>query len=239
MLYDQIVQEARLDTEAPAQGYPYELPAVAALRDRPLRFHPKLTYLVGENGSGKSTLLEACARLFGFNPEGGSRNLRFSSRDTHSDLWQHLRVAKGRPARRGYFFRAESFYNLASAIDDVGANEFYGNRSLHAQSHGESFLELARHQFSDNGLFLLDEPEAALSPARQLSILSIVHQSIQLGSQYVIATHSPILLAYPDSWIYQLSDSGLERVAYDDTEQVRITRDFLAYPARMLGYLFE
>ena len=235
----QCLQEAWLDADAPDQGYPYDLPVVRALKKTPLSFHPNLTYLVGENGTGKSTLLEALAVVLGFNPEGGTRNLRFSTRDTHSDLAHYLHVAKGRRARRGYFFRAESFYNVATAIDEIGVTEFYGDRSLHAQSHGESFLSLAVNQFGGDGLFILDEPEAALSPGRQLSVLTILHQSIQAGSQYVIATHSPILMAYPDSWIYSLTESGLARTEYDDTEQVRITRNFLANPDRMMRHLFD
>ncbi|MDR2973959.1 MAG: AAA family ATPase [Propionibacteriaceae bacterium] len=240
MLYDQFLQEVWLDQDAPAGGYPYALPVVEALREKRLLFHPRMTYLVGENGTGKSTLLEAMAMILGFNPEGGTKNLRFSTRDTHSDLRMHLHVAKGKRARRGFFFRAESFYNVASAIDDIeGGTEAYGGRSLHLQSHGESFLTLAASQFSNDGLFLLDEPEAALSPGRQLSILTLLHQSISAGSQYVIATHSPILMAYPDAWIYRLGESGLERVAYDETEHVQITRNFLANPERMMRHLFE
>jgi len=239
VLYDQFLQETWLDETAPRQGYPYDLPVVDALRGHPLRFHPQVTYLIGENGTGKSTLLEAMAVVLGFNPEGGTRNLRFSTQDTHSALGDHLRVAKGKRAHRGFFFRAESFYNVATAIDEIGVAEYYGDRSLHAQSHGEAFLSLARTQFGNDGLFLLDEPEAALSPGRQLNILSLLHQSVGAGSQYVIATHSPILMAYPNAWIYALTGSGLERIAYDDTEHVQITRNFLASPARMLRYLFE
>jgi len=223
---------------APEAGYPYDLPVVRALR-RPLRFHPKVTYLIGENGTGKSTLLEAIAEALGFNPEGGTRNLRFSTRDTHSGLSEYVHVARGQSVHRGYFFRAESFYNVASALDDIGATEWYGGRSLHEQSHGEAFLTLAATQFRGDGVFLLDEPEAALSPGRQLSVLTLLHDSVRAGSQYVIATHSPILMAYPDSWIYVLTEAGLTRTAYDDTEHVQITRNFLASPARTLRHLFE
>ena len=237
-MHDQCLIEAYLDEDTPRDGFPYDLPVVQAIRREPLRFHPAVTYLIGENGTGKSTLMEAVAAQLGFNPEGGTRNIRFSTRDTHSTLSDHLRVAKGKRARRGYFFRAESFYNVASAIDDLGVLDYYGGRSLHAQSHGESFLALAANQFGSDGLYLLDEPEAALSAGRQLTILTLIHRSVLSGSQYVIATHSPILMAYPDSWIYQLSDTGLERVAYDDTEHVQITRNFLASPARMMRHLF-
>ena len=237
--YESFLREAWIESDAPERGYPWELPVVRGLRNEPLSFHPTVTYLVGENGTGKSTLLEALAVALGFNPEGGTRNLHFSTRETHSDLGEYLHVARGRSAHRGYFFRAESFYNVATAIDDIGVTEYYGNRSLHEQSHGESFLSLAVHQFRNDGVFLLDEPEAALSPGRQLSVLALIHQSIQAGSQYVIATHSPILMAYPDSWIYSLTETGFNRVEYDETEHVQITRNFLASPERMMKYLFE
>ena len=228
-----------MDQSAPTHGYPFDLPVVKALRESPIEFHPKVTYLVGENGTGKSTLLEAIAVALGFNAEGGTTNLKFSTRDTHSDLEIYLRVSRGKKPRRDFFFRAESFYNVASALDDINATEYYGDRSLHAQSHGESFLTLARAKFKYDGLFLLDEPEAALSPARQLTILSIIHQAVEDRCQYVIATHSPILMAYPDSWIYSLNEEGLSRVEYDDTEHVQITRNFLACPSRMMRYLFN
>jgi len=239
LAYDQFLREAWIESDAPERGYPWDLPAVRALRHGTLTFHPKVTYLVGENGTGKSTLLEALAVVLGFNPEGGTRNLRFSTRDTHSDLGEYLHVARGRSAHRGYFFRAESFYNVATAIDEVGVAEYYGGRSLHQQSHGESFLSLAVNQFTNDGVFILDEPEAALSPGRQLSVLTLIHQSIQAGSQYVIATHSPILMAYPDSWIYVLTETGFTHTEYDETEHVQITRNFLASPERMMKYLFE
>ncbi|MDR2897131.1 MAG: AAA family ATPase [Propionibacteriaceae bacterium] len=237
MLYSQYLQEVWLDEDSPTTGYPFSLPVVTSLRRCRLRFHPKVTFLVGENGSGKSTLMEAMALLLGFNPEGGNKNLRFSTRDTHSDLRLHLRLAKGRRERRGYFFRAESAYNVLSAQDDVDENLKHGF-SLHQESHGESFLTLAVNRFGAEGLFLLDEPESALSPARQLTVLALLHQSIEAGSQYVIATHSPILMAYPDAWIYQLDESGLQRIGYDECENVTITRDFLASPQRMMRHLF-
>ena len=239
MFMDQFLREVRVDESAPARGYPFDLPVVKSLREKPLKFHPKVTYLVGENGTGKSTLLEALALALGFNPEGGTQNLKFSTRDTHSDLEEYVRVTKGKRAHRGFFFRAESFYNVASTIDDIDVAQYYGGRSLHAQSHGESFLSLARNQFRNDGLFLLDEPEAALSPGRQLTILSILHQSVESGSQYVIATHAPILMAYPDSWIYSLNETGLSRIEYDDTDHVQITRNFLTSPERMMKHLFE
>ncbi|WP_408585127.1 AAA family ATPase [Paraburkholderia tropica] len=223
--------------------YPFDLPAIRSLDT--LEFHPKVTYFVGENGSGKSTLLEAIAVSMGYNAEGGSRNLRFQTRNTHSSLESKLRISKGfRRPQTGYFLRAESFYNVASSLDQMeedpltaGVLASYGGRSLHAQSHGESFLSLVMNRFGPDGLYLLDEPEAALSPQRQLSLLAHIHQLVQGRSQFIIATHSPILMAYPDAWIYQFDGEGIRRIAYEDTEHYRVTRDFLLNPTRMLNVL--
>ena len=224
-------------------AHPFSLPAVRTL-DR-LALNPKVTFLVGENGSGKSTLLEAIAVACGLNPEGGSPNFRFSTRGSHSELHRALRVSRGtdRP-RTSYFLRAESFYNVASEIErlDEGSGSLlaaYGGVSLHEQSHGESFLALLTNRFGPHGLYLLDEPEAALSPQRQLAALVRFHDLVEAGSQLIVATHSPILMAYPDAWIYRLSEGGIERAAYEATEHFRVTRAFLADPARMLRELFR
>ena len=224
--------------------YPFNLPAVRTL-DR-LELHPAVTYLVGENGSGKSTLLEALAVALGFNPEGGSKNVRFTTRSSHSNLHEFLRVTKGfRRPQDGWFLRAESFFNVATEIELLDAEPArtapiiasYGGRSLHEQSHGESFLSLLMNRFGGHGLYLMDEPEAALSPQRQLSVLSRIHELVMAESQFVIATHSPILMAYPDAWIYQCTEAGLERVAYLETEHYQVAKDFLENPARMLRVL--
>ena len=226
--------------------YPFALPAIRAL-DR-LDMHPKVTFLIGENGSGKSTLIEAIAVALGFNAEGGTKNFRFGTRPSHSVLHECLRVAQGiRKPRDGFFLRAESFFNVATQIETLDAEpsfgppiiDSYGGRSLHEQSHGESFLALMMERFGGRGLYLLDEPEAALSPQRQLAMLARIHDLVRDDSQFVIATHSPILMAYPEAWIYQLDTDGVSRVAYEDTEHYRITRDFLANPDRMLRILFE
>ncbi len=226
--------------------YPFCLPAVRNL-DR-LVLHPKLTILVGENGSGKSTLLEAIAVSLGFNAEGGTRNFAFGTRASHSELHRYLRVAKGvRRPRDGFFLRAESFFNVATEIERLDAEPAsgpllmgaYGGRSLHEQSHGESFLALLAKRFGGQGLYLLDEPEAALSPQRQLAALSRMHDLILDGSQFVMATHSPILMAYPDACIYQLTAEGISQVPYEETEHVQLTRDFLANPERMLRVLLD
>jgi predicted ATPase len=224
--------------------YPFCLPAIRALEQ--IDLHPKVTFFVGENGSGKSTLLEALAVSLGFNAEGGSKNFRFGTRQSHSELHEYLRVAKGikRPSD-GFFLRAESFFNVATEIERLdedggpGLIDAYGGRSLHEQSHGESFLALIAERFRGKGLYILDEPEAALSPQRQLVVLSRIHDLIGLDSQFVIATHSPILMAYPDAWIYQCGQDGVSRVAYEETEHFQVTRDFLANPERMLRVLLE
>lgn len=232
----------RRDKVFPSGEYPFNLPAVKALSQTDsLRFHPKITYFTGENGSGKSTLLEALAVNLGFNAEGGSRHFRFSSRDTHSPLSEYLRVGKYARPEDGFFLRAESFYNSASYAADVGldGHALYGGRPLHGQSHGESFFSLLQHSFQGRGLYLLDELESALSPARQLAVLSRLHELVRQGVQFVIATHSPILLAYPDAQIWQFSARGIEACAYEDTETVRTMRLFMQSPQRMVTRLLH
>lgn len=224
-------------------SYLSRLPAVRALAERGeegLSFSSPVTFLVGENGTGKSTLLEAIAVACGFNAEGGTRNFHFSTRDTHSPLCQAITVARTDYPRDGFFLRAESFYNVATYIDTMpDLAPSYGGVSLHEQSHGESFLALMEHRFGGRGLYLLDEPEAALSPTRMMSLLVLLHRLVEEHSQFVIATHSPILMAYPGARIYQLSQQGIEPVAYRDTEHYQITRRFLEAPERMLELLFE
>jgi predicted ATPase len=223
--------------------FPYNLPAVRGLTTLP--FHPKVTFLVGENGSGKSTLLEAIAVACGLNPEGGSRNFNFATRASHSPLDECVRLAKSIASPGdSYFLRAESFYNVASEIERldkepggqpiIGA---YGGKSLHEQSHGESFFALFKNRFRDHGLYLMDEPEAALSPKRQLQFLGLLHDYVLRGGQFVIATHSPIIMAYPDARIYFLDDEGVREVAYTDTEHYLVTRGFLSNPRRSLSVL--
>ena len=218
--------------------YPFSLPVVRHFQENTLLPHPKVTFLVGENGSGKSTLLEAIAIAWGFAPEGGTRNFSFSTRDSHSALHQYLRMAKGyRQAKNGFFLRAESFYNVASAIDDYDAAHAYGGRSLHERSHGESFFALVENRFGGDGLYILDEPEAALSPVRQLALLARLHELVNAHSQFIIATHSPILMAYPDADIYQIDEHGLAKTAYEETEHYAVTRAFLNDPKRQLERL--
>ncbi|WP_434306181.1 AAA family ATPase [Clostridium botulinum] len=220
--------------------YPYCLSAIKDLSR--IEFHPKVTYIVGENGTGKSTILEAIAIACGFNPEGGTRNFNFSTKDTHSDLYENLKLVRGvKRLYDGFFLRAESFYNVATNIDEIyeiDALDPYGGVSLHSQSHGESFLSVIRNRFSGNGLYILDEPEAALSPSRQMSMLVIMHELIKKNSQFIIATHSPIIMSYPDSIIYELRD-GIKEVMYKDTEHYKITRNFLDKPEKMIKVLLS
>jgi predicted ATPase len=217
-----------------AGRYPFNLPVLRGLDE--VVFHPKVTFLVGENGSGKSTLIEALAVAGGFNPEGGTRSFNFGTRASHSDLHQFVRLVRGvRRPRDGYFLRAESYFNVGTEIEALDREpasgppiiDSYGGVSLHEQSHGESFFALLEHRFGGQGLYILDEPEAALSPSRQLSFLARMHQLIGQASQFIIATHSPIILGYPDALIYQATPAGLEQIAYEDTDHFQVTRNFL------------
>ncbi|MEI6085139.1 MAG: AAA family ATPase [Verrucomicrobiota bacterium] len=229
--------------------YPFSLPAVRQLRR--LEFHPAVTFLVGENGSGKSTLLEALAVAWGFNAEGGSLNHRFATRASHSPLHEFLKIERGlRRPRDGWFLRAESFFNVATNLEELDAIaaaipkltappliRSYGGNSLHEQSHGESFMRLLNDRFGGHGLYLLDEPEAALSPTRQLGLLTRLHDLVEQGAQFIIATHSPIIMAFPNASILQLTEAGIRPVKYTETEHYAITRMFLNNHERMLREL--
>ncbi|MEZ5953027.1 MAG: AAA family ATPase [Hyphomonas sp.] len=216
-------------------AYPFNLSAVRSWET--LELHEKVTFLVGENGSGKSTLIEAIAIAAGLNAEGGSRDHRFSTQDTHSGLHKFLKLVRGtsRP-KDSYFLRAESLYAQASFLDAASTLERYGGRKLHSQSHGESVMALFRNRFGGRGFYVLDEPEAALSPPRQIAFLKRLHELVKEDSQFVIATHSPMILAYPDAWIYEMTPDGPRQVTWDTLEHVRLTRDFLMYPE---AYLYE
>lgn len=237
------LREVYLKDKYMNDSYVYKIPMIQSF-DR-ITFKKPITFLCGENGTGKSTLLEAIAIAYGFNPEGGSRNLQFSTYDTHSPLADNLRLVKGvDQAKDGFFLRAESFYNVATSIDEneremSGLLRNYGGKSLHAQSHGESFFALMCNRFYGHGLYILDEPEAALSPNRQLSMLTLMHDLIKDGSQFIIATHSPILMAYPDADIYVCTDHGLALTPYKETDNYQITKSFLQDPNRYLRYLLE
>lgn len=240
----------RLDRETvPSfEDYPFSIPAIKSM-DR-VKLHPTVTFFIGENGSGKSTLIEALAVKNRFNPEGGSRNFDFATRTSHSILSDHLILDKShRRPTDGYFLRAESFFNVATEIEklDKIANAegirklapSYGDRPLHEQSHGESFFALLTNRLFGDGVYIFDEPEAALSPMRQMSMLVLMKGLVDNGAQFIIATHSPILLAYPDALIYQMTAEGMEAVPYTETEHYRVTRDFLNRPDKMLGLLLD
>ncbi|WP_042220940.1 AAA family ATPase [Oceanobacillus manasiensis] len=218
--------------------FPFDLPVIRNL-DK-LNFHPNVTYIVGENGMGKSTLLEGIAVALGFNPEGGTRNFNFSSYDSHSDLGSYLRVAKGPILPKGgFFFRSESFYNVATNIEEVGAVNSYGGKSLHEQSHGEAFFSVFLHRFSGEGIYILDEPEAALSPLRQMSMLSRIHELVSEGAQFIISTHAPILMAYPWAKLIELTEDGMKEMALEETGHYRSMKQFFENKERLLHHLFE
>lgn len=227
----EVVGERITDPDA----FPYSLPFVRRLGI--LRLHPRVTYLVGENGAGKSTLLEAIAIAAGFNPEGGSANFSFGTRSSESSLHAAIRLSRSsRRPRTGFFLRAEAFFNLATHVEALDHEpafsppiiDSYGGRSLHEQSHGESFVALLRHRFGPNGLYLLDEPEAALSARTQVRFLERMGDLLETGSQFIIATHSPIIMAHPDSFIYEMTrDEEMRLIAYEQVEAVRTTLNFL------------
>ncbi|MGN0479801.1 MAG: AAA family ATPase [Hominenteromicrobium sp.] len=240
------VRGIALNAQLAPESYLHGVPAVAYLeKTGSLEFHKAVTFLVGENGTGKSTLLEAIAVVCGFNAEGGSRNFSFSTKETHSELYRALTVVRSAYPRDGFFLRAESFYNAASYIDTLdeqpasGAplSASYGGVSLHTRSHGESFLALVQNRFGGHGLYLLDEPEAALSPMRLMTLLVEMDRLVQADSQFIIATHSPILMAFPDAEILEITETGIASVPYKETEHYTLTRRFLEQPERMLRYL--
>ena len=216
--------------------FPFSIPAIKNLTT--LNLHANVTFFVGENGAGKSTLLEAIAVAEGFNAEGGSRHAMFSTKDTHNaDLPRKLQLGRNKiPRGDSFFLRAESFYNLSSYLGDIGAAG-YGDKPLHEQSHGEAFLSLMVERLGGNGIYLMDEPEAALSPQRQLTFLAALHDLVQRGGQFIIATHSPIILAYPAAAILHFSDAGIAPIAYQDTEHYKVTRAFLTRTEMMLQEL--
>lgn len=222
--------------------YPYCLPVIKNLMS--LEFHPKVTFIVGENGTGKSTILEAIATAFGFNPEGGTINFNFTSMDTHSELYNNIKLIKGvKKPENGFFLRAESFYNLATNIDELdrevpGLISSYGGKSLHNQSHGESFFSVLMNRFGGKGLYILDEPEAALSPARQMAMISRIHKLVEEKSQFIIATHSPIIMAYPNSIIYEIKDN-IEVREYEDTEHYQLMKSFINNTDKMIDILIS
>lgn len=245
MISDLYITGIKLQNKIPDENsFVFSLPVIKNLSN--LKLNKQVTFFAGENGTGKSTLLEAIAINMGFNPEGGTRNFNFASNETHSPLYKYITVIKGikRP-KDGFFLRAESFYNVATEVDrldKITMSSFldnYGGKSLHAQSHGESFMSLVLNRFKGNSLFILDEPEAALSPTRQLSLLVKIKDLVKQNCQFIIATHSPIILAYPDADIYVLNDDEIKLTQYEETEHYTITKQFLNNRDKMLKLLFE
>lgn len=222
--------------------YYNSIPVIKNFSD--LEFNYPITFFVGENGSGKSTLLEAIAIAYGFNPEGGSLNFSFQTKNTHSSLSNFILLTKGMRAKDGYFLRAESFYNTSSYIEDIYGDDpiklirSYGG-NLHECSHGESFMSLIQHRFRGNGFYILDEPEAALSPQRQLSLILRINELVNANSQFLIATHSPILLGMDNAQIFTFDKQKLETIAYEETDSFAITKLFLENRIELLRRLNE
>ena len=232
------IQGVNIDWEIiDENSYLRHIEAIKDLRD--LRFNKNITIFVGENGSGKSTLLEAIAVNYGFNPEGGTRNYSFSTYDSHSELCEAIRLTRGigKP-KWGYFLRAESFYNVATAEEEYSK---YGGtpQHLHARSHGESFLQLAQNNFRGNSIYLLDEPEAALSPQRQLTLLMEIVSCAKENAQFIMVTHSPILLGIPDAEILSFDDGQIHPITYEETDSYRITKMFIENKDVLLNRLLR
>ena len=229
-------------------SYLNELPVIKHFKKfRELELSADVTFFVGENGTGKSTLLEAIAVAYGFNAEGGSKNFNFSTNETHSDLYKHIDLGKKNFAKDGFFLRAESLYNVATNIDsmdklpsfDAPIIGGYGGVSLHNQSHGESFLAIVQNRFFGNGLYILDEPEAALSPMKLLTLIAEINNLVSKNSQFIIATHSPILMAFPNSEVLEFTKKGIKKTNYKNTEHYKTTKTFLENPEKTLHYLLN
>jgi len=221
--------------------FPFDLPIFKNGLD--LKLKTNVTFFVGENGTGKSTLMESIADKCDFNLSGGNRNHNYDFHKTETSLSEYLTLSWRIKVNQGFFMRAESFFNFATYIDEVAERDArvldaYGGKSLHKQSHGEAFLALFHNHF-DKGIYILDEPESALSPQRQLSLLSVIHNLEKTGkAQFIIATHSPILLSYPGATIFSL-DNNLEPIHYKDTEHYQITKNFLDNPESYFRHLFS
>lgn len=233
---DHILRHIQLSEQYPHDfsRYPLTIPAIANLGV--VKFAAGVTFFVGENGAGKSTLIEAIAIKAGFNAEGGTKSFTSRNRPSESVLHEGLWLARGfRKERSGFFLRAETMFNVATEAE--GYRE-YGWANLHEVSHGEATLWIALHRFINGGLYILDEPEAALSPQRQLVLLARIHELVKGGAQFIIATHSPILMAYPGAKIYRLDEKGIEAIEYEQTEHFKVTRAFLMNREKMLAELF-
>lgn len=235
---DLFIRKIMIDWEKiDCSSYLRKIEAISRLDS--LEFQKPITFFVGENGSGKSTLLEAIAVAYGFNPEGGTKNYSFSTYDSHSVLCETMRLSKGyRRASHGYFLRAESFYNVATKEMDY-ADVFHPSMKYHERSHGESFLSIAQSQLGPDGVYMFDEPEAALSPGRQLTLLMEIDRCAKNGSQFLIATHSPILLGIPDAEILTFDSGPVHPCSYEETDSYQVTEMFINHRKQILGRLIE
>lgn len=247
MLSQLYVTQISITKEIPKANYLSKLPVVENLkRMGGIKLTKNVTFLVGENGVGKSTLIEGIAVAMGFNPEGGTINFNFSTVDSHSNLHEYITVSRGyRKFKDSFFLRAESFYNVASNIDQLDSEpsfgppiiSHYGGTSLHKQSHGESFMALVENRFCGNGLYILDEPEAALSPVRLMRLMCYIKELADNDSQFIISTHSPILMVLPGAEILEISKEGISTVDYRDTQHFQVTKRFMDAPEKMLTQL--
>ena len=222
--------------------YPFNIDVIKNLDE--IEFNSRVTFLVGENGIGKSTFIEALAVSLGLNPEGGTQNFLYKTKDTHSSLSNYINVYKYNKPETKFFLRAESFYNFSTELQRLveedhykALYEYYGG-NLHQVSHGESFIQLVQNRFTDKGLYILDEPEAALSPQRQMSLLCLIDDLVKHGSQFIIATHSPILISYRDGEILDLNNN-FKKIEYKDTEVYKLYKMYLDNPERMQKELFD
>ena len=215
--------------------YPFNIEVVKNFHE--LNFDSQVTFFVGENGIGKSTFIEAIAVALGLPAEGGTENFRYETKNTTSELSEYIRVGTFNKPKTKFFLRAESFYNFSTEVDNIGVGSSYGG-SLHECSHGESFLKLVQNRFSDHGLYILDEPEAALSPQRQLSLLCLIDELVKEGSQFIIATHSPILISYRNGKIIDLNNNFKE-VKYEDTDIYNLYKMYLEQPDAMQHRMFD
>lgn len=228
------------DSISSFREYPLSIPSIHSMDQIELK--KSVTFFVGENGSGKSTLLEGIAEVCGFNTASGGKDHTYDVHASTSDLAEHLRLSWLPKVSNGFFLRAESFYHFATYLEEVDTTGFrkYGGESLHRQSHGEAFLSLFLHSFKEQSIFLLDEPEAALSPSRQLTLLRILHDLTKDGqAQFIIATHSPILLGFPDADILSFDEGQIKPINYENTNHYQITKYFLNHREKFLNDMFK
>ena len=232
------VKSVYVDKEIDNDKFYKNIPAIKNLENNPLVLDSNISFFIGENGSGKSTLLEAIAIYLGFSQEGGTKNFLYDE-NKQDDLAKYLTIERNNYAKDGFFLRSESFYNFASALDETGYIKSYGGVSLHDMSHGESFIALVKNRFKGNGIYLLDEPESALSVNKLMHLIVYIDELLKNNSQFIIATHSPILMAYPNASVYLFSEKGIEKVNYFETDYYKINKDFINKPEIMYRHLLQ